>query len=100
MPSGNTGTLELTYTYEHPVLVRGYILKTANDDQDSDPKDWKIVCTNVETNEEIEIHCVEGEEARDRDTEKEYRIADEKLPLWTDKITIRVSATQGESAFC
>jgi len=47
---------ELTYRYEHPVLVRGYIIESANDDPDSDPKDWKINCRNIETNFEHDIH--------------------------------------------
>ena len=100
MPQGNNGSIELTYIYEHPVLVKGYILQCANDDPDSDPKDWKIICNDINSGTENEIHNVEGEQGRNRNTDKEYRIDESKGPVWTDRITIRVTSTQGGSAFC
>ena len=76
---------ELTYKYEHPVLVIGYIIKTANDDPESDPKDWKINCFDINKKEDIDISTIDGEVARDRSTEKDYRI---DSGVWTNKISI------------
>lgn len=88
---------EATYKFERPILVRGYILETANVDPESDPKDWKIVCKDIMTKHEIVIHTVTGEETRERWNEKEYRIDDDKRPVWTDHISIRVTALQDDS---
>ena len=38
------GIWELTYSFWIPVLIRGYIIETANDPADSDPKNWKVNC--------------------------------------------------------
>jgi len=91
---------ELTYRFEKPILIRGYILETANVEGECDPKDWKINCRNIETNFEHDIHTVEGEEARERWIEKEYRINDDLGDVWTDRISIRISATQGSTDSC
>lgn len=88
---------EATYKFEKPILIRGYILETANVEPESDPKDWKIYCKNMETKVEHDIHTVTGEETRDRWTEKEYRIDEDKRPIWTDLISIRVTALQDDT---
>jgi len=44
MPSmtASSGSFELIYNYQKPVLIKGYIIETANDNSDSDPKDWVV----------------------------------------------------------
>jgi len=43
------------------------------------------------------IHTVKGDEPRGRWIEKEYRIDDEVGDIWTDRITIKITATQEQS---
>ena len=75
-------------------MIRGYILQTANDGEECDPKDWIINCRNVETNVDQDIHTVVGDEPRGRMAVKEYRINDDDGDIWTDRISIVISATQ------
>ena len=80
------GIFNLTYQFEKPLLIKGYILETANDNAGNDPKDWRINCWNIEKCYEQDIHVVKDEEPRDRWVEKEYHI-DEKLEdIWTTSI--------------
>lgn len=65
---------EVTYIFQKPVLIRGYILETANERAECDPKDWVLNVHNCETNESIDIHEVNSEAPRDRWVEKIYRI--------------------------
>ena len=44
------GTFDLTYRFEKPILIRGYILETANCDPENDPKDWIVDCRNIADN--------------------------------------------------
>jgi hypothetical protein len=43
-------TFDLTYRFEKPILIRGYILETANCDPENDPKDWIVDCRNIADN--------------------------------------------------
>ena len=74
-------------------MVRGYILQTAPDEEECDPKDWIINCRNVETNVDQDIHTVVGDEPRGRMNVKEYRI-DAHGDIWTDKITLNITKTR------
>ena len=49
---------ELVYNFQKPVLVKGYILETANDDAECDPKDWVVRCHNIDDNSDVQIHSV------------------------------------------
>jgi hypothetical protein len=86
-------SLDLTYRFKKPILVRGYSLKTANDGHEHDPKDWTIECNNVADNQPTLLHTVEGDEPRDRLAEKEYRI-DADGDIWTDRITMKITDTK------
>jgi len=44
------GVFELTYIFEKPILIRGYILETADCDPENDPKDWTVDCRNIADN--------------------------------------------------
>ena len=88
---------EVTYKFVKPILIRGYILQTGDGGEEFDPKDWKINCKNFFTQKEEDIHTVTDEEKRDRLAEKIYRIDEEKRPIWTDKIAIRISALQDDT---
>jgi len=94
MPEFNQGTFELTYRFEKPILFRGYILKTANVESESDPKDWIVDCRNIADNISTVVSTVSEEPERERSTEKEHRVDSILGDIWTDRITIKVSATQ------
>ena len=49
---------EVEYRFEKPILIRGYILKTGDDEGGFDPKDWKINCKDFFTQKYEEIHSV------------------------------------------
>jgi hypothetical protein len=59
-------TFEVTYRFQKPVLIRGYILETTNDHAECDPKDWVLNVNNCENNESIDIHEVNSDAPRDR----------------------------------
>ena len=94
------GDFELTYSFAKPILVKGYILETANVEGECDPKDWTVDCRNIADNVTTVISTVVGEADRDRWVEKEYHVDEEVGDIWTDLITIRVSATQQSTGFC
>jgi hypothetical protein len=87
------GVFELTYRFEKPILIRGYILKTANDGNECDPKDWTVDCRNIADNVSTVISTVNDESDRDRLAEKQYRIDSSVGDIWTDRISIKVTAT-------
>ena len=74
-------------------MIRGYILQTAKDKEEDDPKDWKVSCRNIADNSSTIVSTVSGEGERGRLAEKEYRIDADLGDIWTDRITIKVSAT-------
>jgi len=74
-------------------LIRGYILETANDEEECDPKDWTVSCRNIANDYTTVISAVRDEATRDRWTEKEYRLDDEVGDIWTDRVTIRITDT-------
>jgi len=82
--------------FEKPILFSAYTIKTANDCPDRDPKDWIIKCKSLE-GEDVDAHTVEGEEPRDRFTEKTYRL---DQPIWTSVIGLEVSKCQEEDGGC
>ena len=88
------GVFELTYIFEKPILIRGYILETADCDPENDPKDWTVDCRNIADNVQTVISTVIDEGNRDRFVEKEFRVNDELGDIWTDRITIKITATQ------
>ena len=61
MPEASQSTFELTYRFEKPILVRGYILQTADDGDECDPKDWTVDCRNIADNVSTVISTVYGE---------------------------------------
>jgi len=65
---------EVTYSFKKPVLFRGYILETSNENPENAPKDWVINVHNCESNENVDIHEVNREPSRDVWVEKLYRI--------------------------
>lgn len=70
----------LAYKFEKPILLKGYMIKTANDCPGRDPKDWIINCLNIDGGEDVVAHTVENEDPRDRFTEKIYRCDN---PVWS-----------------
>ena len=92
-PVMESSPFEVTYKFQKPVLIRGYILETANERAECDPKDWVLNVHNCETNESIDIHEVNSEAPRDRWVEKIYRIPEKEGNIWVDRITLKVSAT-------
>ena len=50
---------ELTYNFEKPVLIRGYIIETADNGVDSDPKNWKIFCRDIDADDDKDIEIDE-----------------------------------------
>jgi hypothetical protein len=84
----NGNQFNLTYTFEKPILIQGYMLQTADDEPEWDPKSWKVMNKDGEV-----LHSVEDENQKDRSQENSYRLDDEGV--WTDQIQINVSQTQG-----
>jgi len=91
---------EVTYRFKKPVLIRGYVLETANERAECDPKDWILNVHNCEDNVSTDIHEVNGEGPRDRWIEKLYRIPEKHGKMWVDRITLKVSATQEAQGVC
>jgi len=94
MPQVDEGVFELTYRFEKPILFRGYILETANIEPENDPKSWTVDCRNIADNVSTVVSTIEGEKDRERWVEKEFRVNDDLGDIWTDRITIKVTATQ------
>ena len=69
----------MTYTFEKPILFQGYMLQTANDNADWDPKNWRVVNESGEV-----VHSVEDEKPKERLEEKKYRL--EGDGVWTNQI--------------
>ena len=76
----------LTYTFEKPILIQGYMLQTASDEPEWDPKCWTVMNNNGEV-----LHQVIDENQKERLEEKNYRL--ENDGIWTDFIQINVSQT-------
>jgi len=74
-------------------LIRGYILETADEGEECDPKDWTVSCRNIANDETTVISTVTDEGTRDRFVEKEYCLDDDVGDIWTDRITIRITDT-------
>ena len=72
-------TLNLTYTFEKPILFQGYMLQTADDNADWDPKNWRVVNESGEV-----VHTVEDESPKERLEEKKYRLDGDGV--WTNQI--------------
>jgi hypothetical protein len=83
-PKEEEETFMLAYKFEKPILLRGYMIKTANDCPEYDPKDWEINCRSLD-GEDIIVHTVEDEAPRDRFIEKNYRCSN---PIWTTGVSI------------
>ena len=91
--ASDQGVFELTYRFEKPILFRGYILKTANGNNECDPKDWTVDCRNIADNISTVISTVTDEGDRDRLVDKQYRVDSSVGDIWTDRISIKVTAT-------
>ena len=57
----NGNQFNLTYTFEKPILIQGYMLQTADDEPEWDPKSWEIINKDGEV-----LHSVEDENQKDR----------------------------------
>ena len=69
----------MTYTFEKPILFQGYMLQTANDNDDWDPKKWNVLDSNGAV-----VHSVEDEKLKERLEEKKYRLDGDGV--WTNQI--------------
>ena len=49
----NGDVFTLTYTFEKPILFQGYVLQTASDEPEWDPKSWTIIDNNGEVLHEV-----------------------------------------------
>jgi len=78
---GNTFLLE--YTFQTEIKMSGYMIMTANDCPERDPKKWTIENERGEV-----IHSVENEEKRGRFSNKQYTL--ENI-VSVKKISLRVS---------
>ena len=74
-------------------MIRGYILETANDEEECDPKDWTVDCRNIADNVSTVISTLTDEGDRDRLVDKQYRVDSSVGDIWTDRISIKVTAT-------
>ena len=57
----NGNQFNLTYTFEKPILFQGYMLQTADDEPEWDPKSWKVMNKDGEV-----LHSVEDESQKER----------------------------------
>ena len=57
----NGNQFNLTYIFEKPILIQGYMLQTADDEPEWDPKSWKVMNKDGEV-----LHSVEDENQKDR----------------------------------
>ena len=64
----------------------------------SDPSDKSRI--NMTDNADTIVSTVQEESSSERMIEKEFRVNDNLGDIWTDRITIKVTATQGDSGTC
>jgi len=89
---GMDDVFKVSYSFEKPIYLTGYMIKTANDNPDRDPRDWVISCVNLDGGDVIMAHCIGGEQPRDRFEQKTYRC---EKPVWTTGVSLDVYTTLG-----
>ena len=89
------GKFRINYNFEKPILFNVYRIKTANDCDYRDPKDWTVLVTEVNpetgiVNEVDKIVSeIDDEVSRPRFTSKYYHVEN---PVWVTKITLEITA--------
>ena len=87
----------MIYAFKKPILFNAYRIKTGNDCEHRDPKDWTVMVTDVDPETDIVnevdkiVSEIDDEEPRGRLTTKTYKI---EYPVWVSKITLEVTKTQ------
>jgi len=81
------GIFKLSYEFIKPVLMKGYMIKTADDFKLCDPKNWTIEDENGNV-----VHAINDEEERGRNEEKQYIL--EGKGVWCKKIELLISGVQ------
>jgi hypothetical protein len=81
---GGRGGWEFTYYFKRPILVKGYVIQTANDCPNRDPVCWRVTNKKGELiDEQVDA------EPRGRFQKKVYRV--KGLGVWARSLTFSIT---------
>lgn len=91
-----TDGFSMTWNFTKPILVRGYILRTANDRPARDPRIWSMTGTevNIHTGEDLDHVVLDEREEEDGDCKPRFHSTRYKIarPTWVNTVTLTIHA--------